>query len=66
MGKEFERKRSQDFNDVFTASLLSDRKVPILDVRLIEVCFKTELTVLYITLNKIKINYILEQNLVKF
>ena len=48
MGKEFERKRSQGFNDVFTASPLSDRKVPILDVRLIEVCFITELTVLYI------------------
>ena len=47
MAKEFERKRSQGFNDVFTASPLSDRKVPILDVRLIEVCFITELTVLY-------------------
>ena len=46
MGKEFERKRSQGFNDVFTASPY--RKVPILDVRLIEVCFITELTVLYI------------------
>ena len=40
MGKEFERKRSHGFNDVFTASPLSNRKVPILDVRLIEVCFK--------------------------
>ena len=48
MAKEFERKRSQGFNDVFTASPLSNRKVPILDVRLIEVCFITELTVLYI------------------
>ena len=38
MGKEFERKRSHGFNDVFTASPLSNRKVPILDVRLIEVC----------------------------
>ena len=46
MAKEFERKRSQGFNDVFTASPY--RKVPILDVRLIEVCFITELTVLYI------------------
>ena len=46
MAKEFERKRSQGFNDVFTAS--PHRKVPILDVRLIEVCFITELTVLYI------------------
>ena len=45
-GKEFERKRSQGFIDVFTASPFSDRKVPILDVRLIEVCFITELTVL--------------------
>ena len=35
MGKEFERKRSQGFNDVFTASPFSDRKVPILDVRLL-------------------------------
>ena len=48
MGKEFERKRSQGFNDVFTASPFSDRKVPILDLRLIEVCFITELSVLYI------------------
>ena len=48
VGKEFERKRSQGFNDVFIASPFSDRKVPILDVRLIEVCFITELTVLYI------------------
>ena len=48
MEKEFERKRSQGFNDVFTASPLSDRKVPILDVRLTEVCFITELTVLSI------------------
>lgn len=47
MGKEFERNRSQGFNGVFTASPLSNRKVPILDVRLIEVCFITELTVLY-------------------
>ena len=46
MAKEVERKRSQGFNDVFTASPY--RKVPILDVRLIEVCFITELTVLYI------------------
>ena len=37
MAKEFERKQSQGFNDVFTASPLSNRKVPILDVRLIEV-----------------------------
>ena len=48
MAKEFERKRSQGFNDVFTASPFSDRKAPILDVRLIEVCFITDLTVLYI------------------
>ena len=48
MGKEFERKRSQGFNDVFTASPFSDRKAPILDVRLIEVCFITEFTVLSI------------------
>ena len=38
MEKEFERKRSHGFNDVFPASPLSNRKVPILDVRLIEVC----------------------------
>ena len=48
MGKEFERKRSQGFNDVFAASPFSDRKVHILYVRLIEVRFITELTVLYI------------------
>ena len=46
MEKEFQRRRSQGFNDVFSVSPY--RKVPILDVRLIEVCFITELTVLYI------------------
>ena len=45
-----EKKRSQGFNDVLIASPFSDRKVPILDVRLIYVCFTTELTVWYITL----------------
>ena len=39
-GKEFQRKRSQGFNDVFTASPFSDRKIPVLDMRLIEVRFK--------------------------
>ena len=53
MGKEFERKRSQGFNDVFTASPLSNRKVPILDVRLIEICFITELTVWHIMSNNV-------------
>ena len=38
MEKEFQRRRSQGFNDVFSVSPY--RKVPILDVRLIEVCFK--------------------------